>query len=375
MASESQVDSGDRSEPPPAKDPGGLLTSEHYWRDRQEWLEQRGYMLRPRYRPDWKPSWEGNKKVWFVCEDGLYHDHPTVLDAIRISDNSVVTLKKISTTVHPHEIEIAQYLSSEPLSADPDNHCVPILEVLQDPHEENVAILVMPLLRDCNDPEFHTFGEVVAFFHQLFHGLRFIHKQRVAHCDIMALNVMMDPMLLYPRLYHPINTHRNRDLTGNAKHFTRTERPPKYYYVDFGLSHKYDVDVSDPRVHPILGGDKSVPEFQGEGYNQTWNPFKTDIYYLGNFIRQNFLKRYVGFEFMYPLIADMVQQDPDKRPTIEEVVDRFADVQARMSWWKLRSRLLQRDEPALFWGFRIFGHVFRTAKYVIKGLPPVPLPS
>lgn len=36
-----------------------LSTEELYQRDRQEFLESRGYMLRPRYRRDWVPSWRG----------------------------------------------------------------------------------------------------------------------------------------------------------------------------------------------------------------------------------------------------------------------------------------------------------------------------
>ncbi len=35
-----------------------LLPYEARWRDKQEFLASKGYMLRPRYRPGWKPSWE-----------------------------------------------------------------------------------------------------------------------------------------------------------------------------------------------------------------------------------------------------------------------------------------------------------------------------
>lgn len=33
-----------------------LLPHETFWRDHQVWLQKRGYMLRPRYHPDWVPS-------------------------------------------------------------------------------------------------------------------------------------------------------------------------------------------------------------------------------------------------------------------------------------------------------------------------------
>jgi hypothetical protein len=43
---------------------------EAWWVERQEALERAGYMLRPRYRPGWKPSWAGTNKEDFFCEDG-----------------------------------------------------------------------------------------------------------------------------------------------------------------------------------------------------------------------------------------------------------------------------------------------------------------
>ena len=49
---------------------GGLWKHERVWRGRQPWLAERGYMLRPRYRLGWKPSWLGTKKHHSDCEDG-----------------------------------------------------------------------------------------------------------------------------------------------------------------------------------------------------------------------------------------------------------------------------------------------------------------
>jgi hypothetical protein len=49
---------------------GAINAIEAWWIERQEALERAGYMLRPRYRAGWKPSWEGTKKLYFHCEDG-----------------------------------------------------------------------------------------------------------------------------------------------------------------------------------------------------------------------------------------------------------------------------------------------------------------
>ena len=90
------------------------------------------------------------------------------MDATRISDNTVVSLKRIKRDIHPHEVEIALYFSTEPLASHPRNHCVPIYEVLDVPDDENEVIIVMPFLREYNDPRFKSVGEAVEFFRQIF---------------------------------------------------------------------------------------------------------------------------------------------------------------------------------------------------------------
>ena len=49
-----------------------LQGSEVFWKDHFTWFKEQGYQLRPRYAPDWIPSWTRTKKRKFVleCEDG-----------------------------------------------------------------------------------------------------------------------------------------------------------------------------------------------------------------------------------------------------------------------------------------------------------------
>ncbi len=49
---------------------GGLSNAEFFWRDHYRFLEEKGYRLRPRYSPDWKPSWLSTNRDRFECEDG-----------------------------------------------------------------------------------------------------------------------------------------------------------------------------------------------------------------------------------------------------------------------------------------------------------------
>jgi hypothetical protein len=53
-------------------EPGGIRSHETWWVERQTSLEQAGYMLRPRFRPGWKPSWAGTEKYHGQFEDGKH---------------------------------------------------------------------------------------------------------------------------------------------------------------------------------------------------------------------------------------------------------------------------------------------------------------
>lgn len=97
----------------------------------------------------------------------------------------------------------------------------------------------------------------------------------------------MDPRGMFPKMFHPQIPERNSDFKGRAKHTTRTSNPVKYYFIDFGISRKFNPEDGPPRELPIIGGDKTAPELQH--CNDPVDPFPTDIYYLGNIIRRKIL--------------------------------------------------------------------------------------
>ena len=90
---------------------------------------------------------------------------------MHIPTGSRVALKKLFEEDHPFEEDIARYVSSDPLSKDPRNHCVPLLDVLYPPRKDgdrDIRILVMPFLRQFDSPNFDTFGEAIECIRQLF---------------------------------------------------------------------------------------------------------------------------------------------------------------------------------------------------------------
>lgn len=86
-----------------------------------------------------------------------------VMDATRISDNTVVAIKKVE--YHRKEARITKIFSTEDALQDPANHCVPVLDVIVD-DAENIGYIVMPLLRRYDNPPFATIGEVMDFVGQ-----------------------------------------------------------------------------------------------------------------------------------------------------------------------------------------------------------------
>ncbi|KAI0709586.1 kinase-like domain-containing protein [Cerioporus squamosus] len=357
------------------EEPGALTEGETYWRERYEWLKRTGYTLRPRYDPKWEPSWKRTGKSRFQSEDGIRVMTSKVLDAVRTNDGQLVVIKHDSKSIHPFESDIALFLSSPPLSTDPRNHCVPILEVIDDPYDADRRLMVMPLLRTYDDPKFATVGEAVEFFRQAFEGVQFMHEHHVAHRDISRLNVMMDSKPILPEMFHPQRPWRMLDGRTQVRPYTRTARPVKYYFVDFGLSRRYIPEETNPLELPIIGGDKTVPEFQDD-YETPRNPFHTDVYYMGNLIRRFFCEVYTNFKFMEPLIARMVQEEPSKRPTMDEVVSEFAAIRAKLSCWKLRERLVERRDSVVMNVIKDVHHIStRALPNLLSFRKPIPTPS
>jgi serine/threonine protein kinase len=373
---------------------GQLFRAELVWRDLQPWLLDHGYQLRPRYAPNWKPSWEGSKKGFMDCEDGVASPvrdsrHSTaeihaqeqigiILDATRISDGRFVALKSISKGMCPDEPSLGLFFSTEPRASDVRNHCVPIYEVLQSPTDTDRSILVMPLLRLHDDPRFDTIGEGVEFLRQIFQGLSFMHFHQVAHRDIGKLNIMMDATPLFPKPYHPFKIHTTRDCSGTAKHYTRTQRPVKYWITDFGFSKRYDPGNGTPLDQPLLGADRTVPEYIAS-METACNPFAVDVYCLGNFVRETFLEgsgeTMLGFEFLRPLVADMVHSDPAKRPTMKEAMSRFEEIQKGLSTWKLHSRVVLQGDSSFLGFFRFLAHWWRRVGFMLRRVPALPTPA
>ncbi|KNZ74345.1 hypothetical protein J132_07203 [Termitomyces sp. J132] len=309
---------------------GQLIPAELFWRKHCQYLEDHGYTLRPRYRPDWRPSWLDTSKRWTECEDGVVATG-SLMDASR-ADGTLVMLKAINLVRSPDEIPVGRLLSSERL-ASPRNSCIPYLEVIDPPEGSEKAFLVLPLLLGIERAPFQTIGEVVEFFRQIFEGLEFMHEHNIAHEDCKYNNIMADSQHLFDAPPHPFLTFMKRDFTGRPSIVaSRTIKPVKYYLIDFDLSKEYPPGA--PRLEePPWGGDKTVPEHL--------LPDAPPQHFLDGCI---YAKAKRGFDFMRELIDDMTNSDPKKRPQMSEANSRLKIIIEGLSDWKLRSPIIEVDQ-------------------------------
>lgn len=67
-----------------------------------------------------------------------------------------------------------------------------------------------------------------------------------------------------------------------------------------------------------------------------------------------------------------MHQEPSKRPTIVEVVDRFARLRSHLGYWKLRSRLVEKSDNEADNVIKNFYHSFWTISQIILCRPPIP---
>jgi len=342
---------------------GELLESEKRWRDRYFYLKQCGYTLRPRYHPDWKPSWLGTGMPADIFEDCIMSSEANVLDAIRTVDGHRVTIKVVNRT--SEEIMIARLLSSNELLSHPQNHCVPVYDVLQDPLSPSHALLVMLYLRSFFDPEFEVIEEVVDFVRQTLEGLSFIHSQGVAHRDCSTLNIMMDGRSLYPDDHHPQRTQLTPDGSRLARHLNRMERPVKYYFIDWGLS-SYFKEGESPYVLGAKCADREAPELSNV---HPYNAYMLDVFLLGHMFDMDLLQVYHGLDFLEPLVISMTHQQPERRPTADAALRMFFEIRHNLNRSHLPWRLRNRNESGTE---RVFYDTISAAKVglnlVRKGL-------
>ena len=190
---------------------------------------------------------------------------------------------------------------------------------------------------------------------------------------------MMDADVLYPRGFHPVRHGRDRGGSERIVPLSRAHAPVRYYLADFGLSSQ-----SRAWVTGLDGRDQQVPELSDE---VPYDPYKTDIFILGNMLRMNFynvcdtsgvpaplltelVQVYSNVGFLKPLISRMTRHDPAQRPTSAEAEQVWHRIRPQISELHKSWRLTPREEPwlitVLIDGARLVGRGYHAGKQIAR---------
>ncbi|KAJ7652060.1 hypothetical protein DFH06DRAFT_995816 [Mycena polygramma] len=338
---------------------------EQFWIDHQQFLFSRGYLLRPRFRPGWVPSWtlpgsNFDPKGWNIrdfedCARGgdfsLFRCFPrrNVLDAIRVSDGVKVVLKRVQTRTP--EIGLGVYLNSPELLQHSHNRTYRLLDITPLSDDDSFASIVMPFLREFGTHIFRQLQEVVEAMRQFLQVIQI--ESLKCRRDACAGNMVMDATRVIPGGYH-----FSKPWTENGVEFGIYWRarsfvsPVEYYFIDFGLSDYCPDGPETTRDIGVFGQDKTDPELSD---TVAYNPFKVDIYQLGNAFADlvkvvnqscfllclpNRSQKYPGMHAHFgSFVTSMTRRDPDERPSASQALDDFDDLCSNLTAADLTSRL------------------------------------
>ncbi|KAJ7480034.1 hypothetical protein B0H11DRAFT_2422641 [Mycena galericulata] len=348
---------------------------EQFWIAHQSFLLSQGYLLRPRFHPDWVPAWKkpGASGHALRYEDSRPAWRSNVLDATRVADGSKVVLKRVRTWTS--EISLASYFNSDVLREDPHNRTFRLLDIIYLPNDNDFALIVMPFLRLFDSPKFRDFEEVTEAMRQFlqvrlyamaaflafipFIGPR-VHASlqrgtqvipgrppissvqyvEIQPRDACSLNLMMDPTNVIPRGFHFSAPWTEDGVEYGVYWRPRSSvSPVDYYFIDFGLSDYWPDGPENTWTVGVFGQDRTVPELSA---TIPYNPFKVDIYQLGNVFAKLITKYPAMAEHFESLASSMTRLNPDDRPTASEALADFEAICSSMSPAEMTERLYLR---------------------------------
>ncbi|KAJ7290347.1 hypothetical protein C8J57DRAFT_1164596 [Mycena rebaudengoi] len=313
-----------------------LFCREKFWAESYEFILSRGYRLRPRYHPEWVPSW-GSKRhvIWHRCEDFLINFNGNALDALCIKDNQKVVLKR----VNGKELEIFRHLGA--FRSDARNHTIPLLDVIPFPGTE-WTFVVMPYCRSFNSPPFHCRGEFVDAMTQYIEGLQFMHEHNVVHLPVQCLwNMVVEESRLIPKGSHWCEPESHSGFV--EPFFSWKDRcslhpAVQYYYIDFGLSKHFPGGKESAQLTSTLRTFPMIPELS---LTVPYNPFYVDVFQLG-LAMSRIIDTYPALEDFRIVAASMTVDDPHARATLDDALKQLNCVYNQISPSLRRKRMWEK---------------------------------
>jgi len=153
-------------------------------------------------------------------------------------------------------------------------------------------------------------------------------------------NILMDARPILPAGWHFVAKHRTPDGVTPISPLARIDYPVRYIIIDFDCS----VQLSDGQPHLITdfgGRDGDPPEYKSR---DPYDPFKIDVFTLGNVFYKDFYLIYEGLDFLTSLIDFMKTADFRQRPDAEMALQYWLSIRAHIDVGKARWRLQKRKE-------------------------------
>ncbi|KAG8949214.1 hypothetical protein FRC04_009013 [Tulasnella sp. 424] len=287
------------------------------WLIVEPFLLQYGYRL---MRRGDDPAYVGEEgdKLWLGDHEQAKFTSPHTYPAYDRSGKMVFIKTVPLHSQDSQEYDIWRMLDSPKARAHPDNHTVPIREILYfnpdfavvgaHPEPTDARLFVVMNQFDTVTPEevttlqpgypfVHTIEDLYQFFLQMAQAVRYMHDLGIAHQDIMDKNFLIDCAT-------PVD---------------------RCYVIDFQLSLYFPKPWTTP---PRILIDAEAPE----AFRPTkpYDPFPVDVFCVGTIfdkmIRAFQRSGWTSLDELNDIAQSMRRRDPEQRPTIHAVENRLQDL-------------------------------------------------
>ncbi|PCH37386.1 hypothetical protein WOLCODRAFT_167453 [Wolfiporia cocos MD-104 SS10] len=215
----------------------------------------------------------------------LYHrSHVALARKADSGDEFVVkAIKKGS-----QEFTILHFLNSPELRSQPQNHTIPVVDII-DVASNNTCIVVMPkLVQYCPELITETAPSVLCdYLYQLVEGVAFLHSHHISHLDLKTANIVVDT---------------------NAQ---------KLYIIDYDCAMR----LHDPeeQISEFVGTeDWTAPEV-GKG---DYSPIRADRWAVGELILHAFMycEQLGELGHLSEIAIRLQDTDPTQRPALKDLL-------------------------------------------------------
>ncbi|KAA1471136.1 hypothetical protein DENSPDRAFT_776046 [Dentipellis sp. KUC8613] len=172
-----------------------------------------------------------------LCKDPGLHDN--LFRGRRKKDHAPIIVKAVH--LGSREFDITRFLSSPPLRTDPKNHCIPVLDFIED-RGDGIAFIVMEEWSPELIPEKPCcLGLFVRAIRSTIEHVAFMHLHRIAHLDISIRNLVTDYKGHYACIDYELSRRFDGALNPKVQAGRATELPPELERGE--LSDPFKVDV------------------------------------------------------------------------------------------------------------------------------------